>query len=115
MGKAARQQGRTYQAPKPGRSGRGGAVNGKVHTGNLGSYKRDNGDVVEIVFTTKDAKLPPKTAVPSYTTLPDVLGHPNQPEPGPGVTVPNGAAAATAPGGPTTAATTAPAATTTAP
>jgi hypothetical protein len=78
------------------------AVNGKEKTGDPGKYKIFNGDVIEIVFTTADAKLPPKTAVPSYAELQNILGNPNKPETPPGVTVPNNAATTTTPAAPTT-------------
>ena len=78
------------------------AVNGKEMHGNPASYKIFNGDVIAIVFTTADAKLPKKTDVPSYAELQKILGNPNQPENPPGVTVPNNAATTTVPTGSTT-------------
>ena len=78
-------------------------VNGREMHGNPGSYKIFNGDVIAIVFTTADAKLPKKTDVPSYKTLQTQLGNPGAPEPQPGQTVPNGATTTT-PAGVTTAA-----------
>jgi hypothetical protein len=50
------------------------AVNGKEMHGNPSKYKLFNADVVELVFTTADAKLPPKTQIPSYAELQQVLG-----------------------------------------
>jgi hypothetical protein len=87
-------------------------VNGKEKLGNPAKYKLFNGDVVAIVFTTADAKLPKKTDVPSYARLQELLGNPSLPEPAPGSLTPNNAATTTVPAAPTT---TAPGATTTAP
>jgi hypothetical protein len=87
------------------------SVNGKEKKGNPASYKLFNGDVVELVFTTADAKLPKQTEVPSYAKLQELVGNPNAPEPAPGVTVPAatpttatppGATSTTAAGSPTT-------------
>jgi hypothetical protein len=86
------------------------AVNGKEMHGDPAKYKLFNGDTIELVFTTADAKLPPKTAVPSYAELQSVLGNPNKAENPPGVTTPGGTATTTAAGG--TATTTTPASTT---
>jgi len=80
------------------------AVNGKEKKGNPASYKIFNGDVIELVFTTADAKLPPKTAVPSYAALQDILGNPNKAVNPPGVTAPSNTATTTTPGATTTAA-----------
>jgi hypothetical protein len=96
------------------------SVNGKEKKGNPASYKIFNGDVIELVFTTADAKLPKKSEVPSYAELQSILGNPNRPEPAPGVTTPaNTAPAATDTTPPTTApgavTTTTPGGTTTAP
>jgi hypothetical protein len=83
------------------------SVNGKEKHGNPASYKLFDGDVVELVFTTADAKLPPKTQVPSYPALVSVLnGGASEPAPGetqPGVTTPAPTApAASTTGAPTT-------------
>jgi hypothetical protein len=78
--------------------------NGDKCDGNPASYKIFNGDVIELVFTTADAKLPPKTEVPSYTELQDIIGNPNKSVNPPGVTTPNNAATTTTPGATTTAA-----------
>lgn len=87
------------------------AVNGKEKHGDPAKYKLFNADVIELVFTTADAKLPPKTAVPSYTALQSILGNPNKPENPPGVTAPtNSTPVRTTPGN--TATTTTPASTT---
>jgi hypothetical protein len=93
------------------------AVNGKEMHGNPASYKLFDGDAVELVFTTKDAKLPPKTDIPSFSTLESVLngapseGAPTAPgETQPGVTTPG----ATQPGS-TTPGATSPSAPTSAP
>jgi hypothetical protein len=72
-------------------------VNGVEHHGNPASYKIFNGDVIAIVFTTADAKLPKKSEVPSYKTLQDILGQTNPTEPAPGQTTPNAAATTTTP------------------
>jgi hypothetical protein len=91
------------------------AVNGKEMHGNPAKYKLYDGDVVELVFTTADAKMPAKTAVPSYAALEEILGEgtnttaPVSSAPGatqPGVTTPGATTA------PASAATTAPTATT---
>jgi hypothetical protein len=50
------------------------AVNGKEQHGNPAKYKLAQGDVVELVFTTANAKLPPQTEVPSYAGLQKALG-----------------------------------------
>jgi hypothetical protein len=89
------------------------AVNGKEKTGNPASYKIFNGDVIELVFTTADAKLPAKTDVPSYTALQDILGNPNKSVNPPGVTTPNNAATTTTPTTPGATTTAAPATTST--
>ena len=88
------------------------SVNGKEKKGNPGGYKIFDGDVIELVFTTADAKLPPKTEVPSYAELQDILGNPNKPENPPGATVPAATTSTTTPDA--TLETTAPGATTTA-
>jgi hypothetical protein len=67
------------------------------HHGNPASYKIFNGDVIAIVFTTADAKLPKKSEVPSYKTLQDILGQTNPTEPAPGQTLPNAAVTTTTP------------------
>jgi hypothetical protein len=51
------------------------AVNGKERQGNPAKYKLADGDVVELLFTTADAKIPPVTDVPSYTDLQQILGN----------------------------------------
>jgi hypothetical protein len=71
------------------------AVNGKEKHGNPASYKIFDGDVIELVFTTADAKLPAKTAVPSYAALQSILGESNPTEPAPGVTTPTGSTGVT--------------------
>jgi hypothetical protein len=76
------------------------AVNGKEHHGDPGKYKIFNGDVIAIFFTTADAKLPPKTDVPSYNYLQQQLGSPSNEGAPPGQTVPN--ATTTTPGAATT-------------
>jgi hypothetical protein len=83
------------------------AVNGKERHGNPAQYKLFNGDVISLVFTTADAKLPPQTAMPSYAELKDVLGQTNPTEPAPTATIAPGV---TTPGVTTPGATTAPAA-----
>ena len=55
------------------------SVNGKEKQGNPAKYKLFNGDVIELVFTTADAKLPPKTDVPSYAEASSILGNPDVP------------------------------------
>jgi hypothetical protein len=50
------------------------AVNGKEKQGDPAKYKLAEADVVELVFTTAGAKLPPMTDVPSYTGLQQILG-----------------------------------------
>jgi hypothetical protein len=50
------------------------SVNGKEQHGNPAKYKLQQGAVVELVFTTADAKLPPPTQVPSYANLQTALG-----------------------------------------
>ena len=52
------------------------AVNGKENHGNPADYKLFDGDVIELVFTTADAPLPPQTAVPSYANLRKIIGPP---------------------------------------
>jgi hypothetical protein len=81
------------------------AVDGKEMHGNPAKYKLNNGDAVELVFTTAGAKLPAKTAIPSFAALENILGQTNPTEPAPNVTL--APSATTAPG-----ATTAPSATT---
>jgi hypothetical protein len=78
------------------------SVDGKEKTGNPADYKLLNGDVVILAFTTADAKLPPKTEVPSYAALQDFLGNPDKPENPPGVTVPANTTPSTVPGATTT-------------
>ena len=51
------------------------AVNGKEKTGNPANYKLNEGDVVELLFTTAGAKIPPVTDVPSYAALQQILGN----------------------------------------
>jgi hypothetical protein len=50
------------------------SVNGKEQHGDPAKYKLSDGDVVELVFTTATAKLPPTTDVPSFTDLQQILG-----------------------------------------
>ena len=50
------------------------AVNGKEHQGNPAKYKLAQADVIELVFTTAGAKLPPKSQVPSTADLSTALG-----------------------------------------
>ena len=50
------------------------AVNGKEKTGNPANYKVAQADVIELVFTTAGAKLPPPNQVPSYPALQKILG-----------------------------------------
>jgi hypothetical protein len=50
------------------------AVNGKERHGNPADYKLFNGDVIELVFTTPGASLPPQSDVPSYRSLREILG-----------------------------------------
>ena len=76
------------------------AVNGKERHGDPAKYKLFNADVVEIVFTTASAKLPPQTAMPSYSELQSVLGQTNPTEPAP--TISSVPGATTAPTGSTT-------------
>jgi hypothetical protein len=74
------------------------AVNGKEKHGNPAKYKLFDGDVVEIVFTTADAKLPKKTEVPSYAKLQEVLGNPENPaapDTGATTTAPNASTSST--------------------
>jgi hypothetical protein len=52
------------------------AVNGVEQHGDPATYRLLDGDVVELVFTTADAAMPPKTAVPSYASLRSILGFP---------------------------------------
>jgi hypothetical protein len=52
------------------------AVNGTERHGDPADYKLLNGDVIELVFTTADAPLPPQTAVPSYAELREMIGLP---------------------------------------
>jgi hypothetical protein len=52
------------------------AVNGKEKQGDPAKYKLAEGDVVELLFTTAGAKIPPMTDVPSYTALQQILGSP---------------------------------------
>jgi hypothetical protein len=51
------------------------SVNGKEHNTNPAKYKLAQGDVVELVFTTAGATLPPPTQVPSYSALQKQLGN----------------------------------------
>jgi hypothetical protein len=88
-------------------------VNGKERHGNPASYKIFNGDVIALVFTTADAKLPKQTDVPSYKYLQQQLGNPSTEGAPPGQTVPN--ASTTAPGQTTAPPTTAGATTTSKP
>lgn len=89
------------------------SVNGKEKKGNPAGYKLFNGDVVELVFTTADAKLPKKTDVPSYAKLQELVGNPNAPEPAPGVVTPSNTATTAAPDASADTTTTAPGAATT--
>jgi hypothetical protein len=50
------------------------AVNGKEKHGDPGKYKLNDRDVVELLFTTAGAKIPPVTDVPSYADLQQILG-----------------------------------------
>ena len=52
------------------------AVNGKELHGDPSEYHIADGDVIELVFTTRDAALPPASAVPSYASLREILGPP---------------------------------------
>ena len=52
------------------------AVNGKEMHGDPAAYKLFDGDVIELVFTTADALLPPPSTIPSYPTLREILGVP---------------------------------------
>lgn len=52
------------------------AVNGKEMHGDPAAYKLFDRDVIELVFTTADAPLPPQSAIPSYPTLREILGLP---------------------------------------
>jgi hypothetical protein len=49
------------------------AVNGKEMHSDPAKYKLLDGDAIELVFTTAGAKLPPKTQIPSYSALQDIL------------------------------------------
>lgn len=51
------------------------AVNGTEKHGNPAKYKLAQADVVELVFTTAGAKLPPQTQVPSYGALQAEIGN----------------------------------------
>ncbi len=92
------------------------SVNGKEKQGDPTKYKLNDADVVELVFTTATAKLPPTTDVPSFTDLQQVLGNsptatatptPSATNPSTGTTAPTGSTTATtAPTGTTTAAST---------
>jgi hypothetical protein len=75
------------------------AVNGKEHHGNPAKYKLAQADVVELVFTTPDAKLPPPSQVPSAADLNSVLGI--TPTPTPGATTAPATSTTTAPAGTT--------------
>lgn len=87
------------------------SVNGKEKQGDPAKYKLNDGDTVELLFTTKDAKIPPITDVPSYTDLQQILG--GTPAATTATTTPTASTTATtAAGGATT---TAPPATTTSP
>jgi hypothetical protein len=88
------------------------AVNGKERHGNPASYKIFDGDVIELVFTTADAKLPAKTAVPSYPALQEILGGTTASTAAPGSTV---APVTTVPSAPVTTPTTVGATTTSTP
>jgi hypothetical protein len=50
------------------------AVNGTEMHGNPADYRLRDRDTVELVFTTVGAPMPPKSAVPSYATLRQILG-----------------------------------------
>jgi hypothetical protein len=88
------------------------AVNGKEHLGDPADYKLAEGDVVELLFTTKTAKIPPVTDVPSYSALQSILGTAVTTAPAPTVT-PTASTTATTVAGSTT--TVAPPASTTSP
>jgi hypothetical protein len=86
------------------------AVNGKEKTGNPAKYKLVQGDVIELLFTTAGAKIPPVTQVPSYANLQQQLGNtataaPTNPTASTTVTTTAGSATTTAS---TTASTTSP-------
>ena len=66
------------------------AVNGKQKKGNPGKYKLNQGDVIELVFSPPLQPIPPKTQVPSFDALEQVLGIPTSP-----TTPPTGKAAPT--------------------
>jgi hypothetical protein len=50
------------------------AVNGEEQRGNPAAYALQNGDVIELVFTTADATMPPQREIPSYDTLQQIMG-----------------------------------------
>jgi len=50
------------------------AVNGKERHGDPAGYVLRNGDVVELVFITAAAPMPPQADVPSYQALQQILG-----------------------------------------
>lgn len=67
------------------------AVNGKEKHGDPAKYKLAQGDVIELVFTTAGAKIPPVTDVPSYADLQQQLG--NTPTSAPAANAPTTTAA----------------------
>lgn len=50
------------------------SVNGVEQHGDPASYRLHDGDTIALVFDTADTALPPKSAVPSYATLRQILG-----------------------------------------
>jgi hypothetical protein len=50
------------------------AVNGKEQHGDPAAHRILNGDVIELVFTTADAPLPPQREIPSYESLREIIG-----------------------------------------
>ncbi len=52
------------------------AVNGTEMHSSPAAYKLYDGDVIEPVFTTADAPLPPQSEIPSYRRLRDTLADP---------------------------------------
>lgn len=50
------------------------AVNGVERHGDPSAHKIADGDVIELVFTTAGASLPPQSTVPSYRELRQILG-----------------------------------------
>jgi hypothetical protein len=76
------------------------AVNGKEMHGDPAKYKVAQADVIELVFTTADAKLPPESQVPSVPALDSVLGI--TPTTTPGATTAPSGSTTTAPAAPTT-------------